>query len=74
MKTFYRYKIEAFEVDNSIVGVIAAESMEQAVKSLNDYYDVRTILCLRQISDSDCLEFPLDKEYVIDNIEDEYVW
>jgi hypothetical protein len=76
----FRYKIKVYSEEDGFKiyqGVLFADCYEDAMSLLVEQYgekEIEDILCLRTIADGAVIPFPDEEEYVIDKIEENWIW
>lgn len=76
----FRYKVKVYfdEKEMDICqGILFADKYEDAIALLTNQYgekELQDVLCLRAIADGAVIEIPDEEEYVIDKIEENWIW
>lgn len=76
----FRYKVKIYSEEDGFEiyqGVLFADCYGDAMSLLVEQYgekEIEDILCLRTIADGAVIPFPDEEEYVIDKIEENWIW
>lgn len=79
----FRYKVRVYTSDenenepNICQGILLADCYQEAMEYLIYQYgekELQDILCLRVIGDGGVIEIPNERESIIDEIEENWIW
>lgn len=76
----FRYKARIYFEENGTniyQGILFADCYKDAMDLLVKQYgekEIEDILCLRTIADDAVIEIPDEEEYIIDKIEENWIW
>lgn len=76
----FRYKVKVYSEEEEMYicqGILFADCYKDAMDLLVKQYgekELEDILCLRTIADGAVIEIPDEEEYIIDKIEENWIW
>lgn len=76
----FRYKVKVYSDEKEMdicQGVLFADCYGDAMALLTNQYgekELQDVLCLRIIADGAVIEIPDEEEYIIDKIEENWIW